>query len=104
MISPIPKNKIDGNQFKISYKPLKGSTKIYKSGQLHKDLKVPFREIQLSPTINSENKEIPNDPVILYDTSGPYTDTGVHIDISKGLDELRAPWIKQRGDVDIGVG
>ena len=100
MISPVPKEKIDVKNFEISYKPLKGSIKIYKPGQLHKDIKVPFRKIQLSPTIHSDDKEIPNDPMVLYDTSGPYTDTNVHIDISKGLNELRASWIMRRGDVE----
>lgn len=100
MISPILKDKIHLDRVNLSNKPLKGSSKVYKSGKLHKDLRVPFREIQLSPTTDSDNKETPNDPVVLYDTSGPYTDTNVNIDISKGLEALRAPWIMQRGDVE----
>lgn len=100
MISPVPKEQTDISKFNINYKPLKGSFKVYKMGHLHKDLKVPFREIQLSPTINSANKEIPNEPVVVYDTSGPYTDKDIHIDISKGLNDLRSSWIKQRGDVE----
>jgi len=100
MISPVPKEQTDISKFNISYKPLEGSCKVYKMGCLHKDLKVPFREIQLSPTINSANKEIPNEPVVVYDTSGPYTDKDIYIDISKGLNTLRSSWIKQRGDVE----
>jgi len=100
MISPISKDQINLNRVNLSDKPLKGSSKTYRPGQLYKELKVPFREIQLSPTIDSDNKEILNDPVVLYDTSGPYTDTNVQIDISKGLEALRAPWIIQRGDVE----
>ena len=100
MISPISKDQINLNRVNLSDKPLKGSSKTYRPGQLYKELKVPFREIQLSSTIDSDNKEILNDPVVLYDTSGPYTDTNVQIDISKGLEALRAPWIIQRGDVE----
>jgi len=100
MISPIPKDPIDIGQFDLSTTPLKGSTKIYKLGQIHKELKIPFREIKLSPTIDTNNKETPNDPLAVYDTTGPYTDTNVTIDISKGLNALRKPWIEKRGDVE----
>lgn len=100
MISPVPNEKANLKQFNLSTKPLKGSSKVYKTGTLHKDLKVPFRKIDLSPTISSDNKEIPNDPVVLYDTSGPYSDPQIKIDISKGLNELRRPWIISREDVE----
>jgi len=105
MISPSNRNqntsrKSQSKKLHIRYKPLPGSRKVYKSGILHTDIRVPAREIRLSPTINSANQEIPNNAVVLYDTSGPYTDTDVSIDISKGLNRLRTPWIKQRGDVE----
>lgn len=83
----------------LSAKPIKGSEKTYISGKLFSDIKVPFRKIALSPTVDN-SKEIPNEPVYLYDTSGPYTDPRVAIDISKGLPGLRAPWIDNRGDVE----
>src|SRR3990167_6469115 len=104
MISPAPKDKsgTSRDEFKTHprYKPFKGSSKIYKPGTIHTEIRVPFREIQLSPTVNSDNQKIPNGPVMLYDTSGPYTDSNVAVDISKGLPELRRPWIQKRGDTE----
>jgi hypothetical protein len=71
----------------LSYSPLPGSRKIYKSGTMFKDLKVPFRQIALSPTIDYKNNSIPNPPVELYDTSGPYTDPDL-LDMLSGYDTL----------------
>jgi phosphomethylpyrimidine synthase len=85
----------------IRYDPLPGSRKIYKSGSIHKDLRVPFREISLSPTVEAgTGKEIPNAPLEVYDTSGPYTDPAARIDIAQGLPGLRRDWIIGRGDVE----
>jgi len=98
MISPTSKDHINIGKFNLSPKSLKGSTKIYRPGKIHKNLKIPFRQIKLSPTINSENQEIANAPLNVYDTSGPYTDPSIKIDITSGLDELRAPWIQARED------
>jgi phosphomethylpyrimidine synthase len=100
MISPHSKDQVNLGKFNLSYSPLKGSTKIYKSGKIHTEICVPFREIRLSATIDGTNKAIPNEPVTVYDTSGPYTDPDVTIDITKGLDEVRRPWILKRNDVD----
>ncbi len=84
----------------LSYKPLAGSKKVYQNGKLHKDIRVPFREISLSPTITAKNETIQNTPFIAYDTSGPYTDADSKIDITKGLAPLRRAWILSRGDTD----
>ncbi len=84
----------------LSYKPLAGSKKIYREGRIHKNIRVPFREISLSPTITAKNESIENEPFITYDTSGPYTDLDSKIDITKGLPVLRREWILKRGDVD----
>lgn len=84
----------------LSYKPLADSKKIYRNGISHKDLRVPFREISLSPTITSKNENIPNAPFMAYDTSGPYTDPAVKIDIAQGLPNLRRQWILNRCDVE----
>src|SRR3989338_413937 len=105
MISPTritePAKESDiSTQINIQYKPLPGSTKSYQSGVLHKDIRVPFRRIDLSPTIGPDNQEIKNPSLFVYDTSGPYTDTKQTIDITQGLNELRRGWILARKDVE----
>ena len=78
---------------------LPSSAKVYVSGKLHPDIRVPFREIMLAPT-KSLNGEIEvNEPVRVYDTSGPWGDPDFHGDV-KGLPPLRAKWIRDRGDVE----
>jgi phosphomethylpyrimidine synthase len=79
--------------------PLPNSKKVYVSGELHPEVKVPFREISLAPT-KSMNGEIEiNEPMRLYDTSGPWGDPDFHGDVTQGLPPLRAKWIRDRGDV-----
>ena len=81
-------------------KPLPHSRRIYVSGMLHGDIRVPFREISLAPT-KSMNGEIEiNEPVCVYDTSGPWGDPDFHADATRGLPLLRAKWIRERGDVE----
>ncbi|MDO4682981.1 MAG: phosphomethylpyrimidine synthase ThiC [Lautropia sp.] len=77
-----------------SCEPLPASTKIYQPGQIHADLQVPMREILLT---NGER-------VTVYDTSGPYTDPTVSIDVRSGLPTPRAPWIEARGDTECYEG
>ena len=74
--------------------PFPASRKSYLPGQLHADLRVPVRDIALT---NGEE-------VSVYDTSGPYTDPAVMIDIRRGLPALRAPWIDARADSQWYVG
>ena len=76
--------------------PIIGSVKTYVQGS-RPDIRVPMREIALSPTPKLFGDER-NDPFAVYDTSGPYTDGEVAIDLLKGLSPLRAPWIAERGD------
>ncbi len=83
----------------ISCKPFTASKKIYVDGKLH-PIKVAMREIMLSPTKLSTGKMEENPSVIVYDTSGPYTDEAATIDIKKGLPRLREQWILDRGDVE----
>ncbi|EME75829.1 phosphomethylpyrimidine synthase ThiC [Bacillus sonorensis] len=75
-----------------------GSRKVYVEGS-RPDIRVPMREIALSPTTGSFGEE-ENEPVRVYDTSGPYTDANETVDIHKGLKPLRADWIKERGDTE----
>jgi len=79
-------------------KPFAKSRKIYVEGS-RPDIRVPFREISLSDTPSAFGAE-KNPPVVVYDTSGPYTDPDVSIDIRNGLPALRASWIMERGDVE----
>jgi phosphomethylpyrimidine synthase len=84
----------------ISCEPFPASKKIYVKGKLH-NIHVAMREITLSDTQDKFNgKTEKNAPVIVYDTSGPYTDPSISIDIKKGLPKLRQEWILGRGDVE----
>jgi phosphomethylpyrimidine synthase len=102
-----PSNRED---IKISTNPISpNSSKIYINGEIHSHIKVPFREIKLTPTpTKSEDGGpdvlTPNDPVLVYDTSGPYTDPEIEIDVRKGLAPLRQQWILDRGDVEAYQG
>ncbi len=90
------------NQNVLTREPLTASKKIYVKGKLH-DIEVAMREIALTDTVhkfNGSNKVEKNDPVVVYDTSGPYTDPNVTIDLKKGLPRLREEWILKRGDVE----
>jgi phosphomethylpyrimidine synthase len=85
---------------KANDKSLPNSKKIYISGTLHKDIGVPFREISLAST-KSVNGEIEvNEPVRVYDTSGPWGDPDFCGDVEEGLPPVRADWISDRGDVE----
>ena len=82
----------------ISKTPFPGSNKIYVKGELH-DISVAMREIKLTPT-KFNGKEIENPSVTVYDTSGPFTDPSIEIDVKKGLPKIREKWILDRGDVE----
>ena len=89
------------NQHVISRAPFPNSEKCYVNGELHPDIKVPMRKIFLSDTVDKFNGKVEkNDPVLVYDTSGPYTDPSVEIDVRKGLMPLRNSWISRREDVE----
>jgi len=102
-MSAIPE-KFLGNTAKInaaSIQPFPNSRKVYANGS-RPDIKVPMREIALNPTPIQNPDGTPgleqNQPVLVYDTSGPYTDPQVSIDIRNGLSEVRTAWIEERGD------
>ncbi|MBU0620500.1 MAG: phosphomethylpyrimidine synthase ThiC [Gammaproteobacteria bacterium] len=79
-------------------KPLPNSRKIYVEGS-RPDIRVPMREITLTDTHLNNGVE-KNQPIYVYDCSGPYTDPAVKIDIRSGLAEMRAPWIAERNDTE----
>jgi len=78
---------------------LPGSRKIYVPGVLH-NIQVAMREITLSPTHLSNGDKEDNPPVTIYDSSGPFTDENIELDIRKGLPRLREPWIFERNDIE----
>jgi len=95
----------------ISTDPISPSSKkVYVKGTLHPDIKVPFREISLSPSTtisgngsgnsNGRHQESDESSILVYDTSGPYTDPESRIDIREGLQPIRLPWIMGREDVE----
>ncbi len=81
-----------------SIQPFPRSQKIYVQGS-RPDIRVPMREISLDVTPTAFGGEI-NAPVLVYDTSGPYTDPDVQIDVRRGLPDVRSAWIEDRGDTE----
>ena len=74
--------------------------RIYVSGKLHPHLRVPMREIELSASKSFNGAEMPNDPVRVYDCSGPWGDPQVRCEVERGLKPLRRDWILERADVE----
>lgn len=85
-----------------SAQPFPNSRKVYLTGS-RPDIRVPVREISLADTPTAFGGE-KNAPVFVYDTSGPYTDPEVRIDLRKGLPDVRSRWIDERGDTEILPG
>lgn len=82
-----------------SVQPFTGSKKIYIQGS-RADIRVPMREISLADTPTEFGGE-QNSPVRVYDTSGPYTDPTISIDLRTGLPDVRTTWIEERADTEI---
>ncbi|WP_286978124.1 phosphomethylpyrimidine synthase ThiC [Pseudomonas sp.] len=85
-----------------SIQPFPRSRKVYVEGS-RPDIRVPMREISLDITPTEFGGEI-NAPVLVYDTSGPYTDPAVQIDVRKGLADVRSAWIAERNDTELLEG
>jgi phosphomethylpyrimidine synthase len=83
----------------LTTEPFPNSKKVYVEGTLP-GVRVPMREIRLSPTRTHAGLLQENPPVTLYDTSGPYTDPDAEIDLRRGLAPLRREWILSRNDVE----
>src|SRR5260370_15843283 len=94
------KSKTGSEESKNSAAAFSNSKKIYVSGELHSDIRVPFRKITLAPTKSMNGHIEINEPVRVYDTSGPWGDPDFHGDVTQGLPPLRAKWIRERGDVE----
>ncbi len=83
-----------------SGEPLPNSTRAYVPGKRHPYLRVPFREIALSPTKSFNGTVEANEPVRVYDCSGPWGDPAFRGSVEQGLPALRRDWIIARGDVE----
>ncbi len=87
---------VDQSEFetpKVTSGPLPSSSKVYTAPDADPSLRVPHRLVHLHKTANEPD-------VPIYDTSGPYSDPNVTIDVEKGLDRYRTSWIKERGNVE----
>ncbi len=83
-----------------STEQLPNSRRVHVPGRLHPDIRVPMREIELSPTKSFNGTEEKNEPVRVYDCSGPWGDPEFRGTVEEGLPALRAKWIRSRGDVE----
>ena len=83
--------------FRVTTGPLPASQKLYSAAPGFPDVRVPYREIALHPTAKEP-------PIRVYDTTGPYTDPSVSIDVHAGLPPIRSPWIAARGDTAAYTG
>ena len=78
---------------KVTTGPLPASRKVYSTPEAAPDVRVPLREIVLSEASGEA-------PLPVYDTTGPYTDDNVAIDVENGLPRARIEWVKERGGVE----
>jgi phosphomethylpyrimidine synthase len=99
MIEPTSVSSQDSPRPQITTEPFPASRKVYVEGTTP-GVRVPMREIRVSPTRTHAGATVENPPVKVYDTSGPYTDPAAEIDLQKGLPPLRRDWIAARGDVE----
>ena len=78
--------------------------KAYMQGKLFPEIKVGMTKVNLTPTVIRDEKGLPhmtpNEPVYIYDTSGPYSDPNIEIDLKKGLPRIRQQWILDRNDTE----
>ena len=79
--------------------PLPKSSRVYVGGEIHPEIRVPMRQIELAPTKSFNGAVEENAAVRVYDTSGPWGDPQFHGNVEQGLPPLRQKWILKRGDV-----
>lgn len=84
----------------VTHGALLGSEKIYVTSQRFPSVNVGMRRIPLSDTRNDDGSYSPNEPVVVYDTGGPYTDDAYKVNLEEGLPKLRAQWIAGRQDTE----
>ena len=84
-------------------KPYAQREKVYLNGNIYPDIRVGMQRVNLTPTVTVEDGKrcvSPNATVLIYDTSGPFSDPAIQVDLKKGLPRMREPWITARGDVE----
>ncbi|MFZ4166987.1 phosphomethylpyrimidine synthase ThiC [Brevundimonas sp. NPDC058933] len=86
------RQQVEAETGRIPTGPRAGGVKVYVAGELYPDIRVPFREVAVHPSANEP-------PVTMYDSSGPYTDPAVTIDIKRGLPKVKSSWQLDRGDI-----
>ena len=87
----------------MNNKPYAHAEKAYMNGTLFPFIRVGMQRVNLTPSVeivNGEKVMTPNEPVYIYDTSGPFSDPNISIDLKKGLPRMRESWITGRGDVE----
>ncbi len=95
----VPSSPVAESALEACLRPFPASEKVFVEGS-RPDLRVPFRRISLQPTKTFDGSLESNGSVMVYDTSGPYTDPKARVDVTKGLEPLRLNWILERGDVE----
>ena len=106
MSSSRKQSRLEAKRFidSLSVQSYPNSVKVYRQGSRN-DIRVPMREISLTDSLIGGSKEQPvyerNEPISVYDTSGPYTDPDYNIDLYSGLPKLREEWISEREDTEI---
>jgi phosphomethylpyrimidine synthase len=88
----------------LSSEQLPNSDRVYVPGKIHPEIRVPLREVKLSPTRSLNGQEEANEPVRIYDCSGPWGDPSFKGTVEQGLPVLRRSWILARGDVETVPG
>ncbi|MEI8341143.1 MAG: phosphomethylpyrimidine synthase, partial [Verrucomicrobiota bacterium] len=83
-----------------SSEQLPNSTRVYIQGTLHPEVRVPMREIKLTPTKSFNGSIEVNEPVRVYDCAGPWGDPAFNGKVEEGLPALRRDWILKRGDAE----
>jgi phosphomethylpyrimidine synthase len=83
-----------------STQPLPNSSRTFAPGKLHPEIRVPLRQIELQPTKSFNGRTEANEPVLVYDCSGPWGDPAFTGNVEQGLPALRKDWILKRGDVE----
>lgn len=84
----------------ITQAPIAGSEKVYIESAIDSRIRVPMRKIPMSPTEVEGGQPVENAPLYVYDTSGPFTDPSVDVDVTQGIPQIRKEWIAERDDTE----
>lgn len=84
----------------ITQTPIAGSQKVYITSATDARVRVPMRKIAMSPTELEGRAPVENAPLYVYDTSGPFTDPDIPVDVTRGIPRIREEWILKRSDTE----